>query len=189
MMTDITLKVRIARAEAAAALDDIDYNCQKFQLKQKQELSKMMNIFMNVTGEKTFSNKEKNVEESAPDAVDQWMDKFMNTTGDEKNNIDDNDDMRVLNICDGEYTKISNNNKLSTEEKIKRAKIVSSGSALVLAGAILSFFPVPGGFMVIISGIHILGEEFSELKQLEDKFFEKANVINEKISNRLVKIM
>merc|ERR1711935_1163271 len=46
MMDDFTLRVRVTRAEAAAALDDIDYNCQEFQLKKKQELSRMMNRFM-----------------------------------------------------------------------------------------------------------------------------------------------
>jgi len=101
MMDDFTLRVRVARADAAAALDDIDYNCQEFQLKKKQELSRMMNTFMNAMGgsKKKISNDNNNVADAAaeppvPDAVDQWMDRFMKAKEDELNNIDDkrNDD-------------------------------------------------------------------------------------------------
>jgi len=101
MMDDFTLRVRVTRAEAAAALDDIDYNCQEFQLKKKQELSRMMNTFMNAMGgsKKKVSSNNNNVANAAaeppvPDAVDQWMDRFMKTKEDELNNIDDkkNDD-------------------------------------------------------------------------------------------------
>merc|ERR1711907_126820 len=74
--------------------------------------------------------------------------------------------------------------ELSLEEKIRKAKVAAGGGALVVIGALLTPVPIiPGGIPLVAAGLHVLAQEFEEAKVAEDKLIENVNTITTRIKD------
>ncbi|OEU12007.1 hypothetical protein FRACYDRAFT_270716 [Fragilariopsis cylindrus CCMP1102] len=84
---------------------------------------------------------------------------------DENNRDDDCDD-----DDDGGESK---NDELTLEQKIQRAKVTIGGGALVILGIFLAPVPIlPLGIPTIGVGLHVLGSEYEEARNAEQKLLE-----------------
>ena len=71
----------------------------------------------------------------------------------------------------------------SLEKKIRQATVAAGGGALVLFGALLTPFPVPGGIPILAAGLHVLAQEFEEAKVVEERLYENVSTMKTKIQD------
>ena len=71
----------------------------------------------------------------------------------------------------------------SFEDKIRQATVAAGGGALVLFGALLTPFPVPGGIPILAAGLHVLAQEFEEAKVVEERLYENVSTMKTKIQD------
>ena len=71
----------------------------------------------------------------------------------------------------------------SLEEKFRQATIAAGGGALVIFGALLTPFPVPGGIPIIAAGLHVLAQEFEEAKVVEERLYANVSTMKTKIQD------
>jgi len=87
-------------------------------------------------------------------------------------NDNDSDDRDENNCCDDDSNE-SKNDELTLEQIIQRAKVTLGGGALVILGICLTPIPIlPLGIPTIGIGLHVLGSEYEEAKNAEQKLLE-----------------
>ena len=76
--------------------------------------------------------------------------------------------------------------ELTLEAKLRKYTCAAGGGALVVLGVILTPIPlVPLGLPTIVAGLHVLGHEFEEAKVVEQRVWEKLQIVNEQINHQL----
>merc|ERR1712028_185120 len=147
--------------------------------KTKHKKTKMNNIETIMTKNNLLTSSLSNISVLTEEGTDNYSHQLLN-----EEKYDPNEE----SSCDNE-SKNSNEgeeaegDEQSLEKKIRQATVAAGGGALVLFGALLTPFPVPGGIPIIAAGLHVLAQEFEEAKVVEERLYENVSTMKTKIQD------
>ena len=117
------------------------------------------------TGDKGLPN-DNSSDDQKEDMMSVKCENTINEDSDRNENNRDDD-------CDDDDGGESKNDELTLEQKIQRAKVTIGGGALVILGIFLAPVPIlPLGIPTIGVGLHVLGSEYEEARNAEQKLLE-----------------